>query len=251
MREETATESLVHYLSAIKPINVPDKDAPLLIGTDAADLVGSRNGADTLIHIPQSGEYIFAHSRYLCRNSEFAVLFDAQEAVAETNMKVIVVKPPFIQQFRLILRQIYSNDPGYCEGRLAPAEFVPILLNAQHFKVHHLIDQCFCYFENDWSSVICQTMFSFGVIDQHTLVGLVKVAPTNNNKLLTFLEWIKDVTELTRREEIRDLVQKHVNSDNVTEREWITLMEKYPTSFEYCYDNSRLLYIAKRHLPNR
>ncbi|KAI8830779.1 hypothetical protein BJ741DRAFT_711839 [Chytriomyces cf. hyalinus JEL632] len=250
MREETATTNLVRHLLANNPINLPAENTALLTGADAADLVGSQDGADLFLCIPQTGEFLFAHSRYLCRNSEFAALFDALEASAETKMKVIVVAPPFIQQFRLILRQIYSNDPEHCEGRLAPAEFVPILLNAQHFKVDHLIDQCFTYFEKNWSSIIYQETFSFGVINQETLVELVEVVETEANKLLTFLEWVKDVTDLTRRGEIRALVKHHVHPGSVPDGEWVNLMEKYPASFEYCFDNSRLVQIAKDYLPN-
>ncbi|KAJ3234504.1 hypothetical protein HDU81_001391 [Chytriomyces hyalinus] len=151
--------------------------------------------------------------------------------------------------FRLILRQIYPNDPGHYEGRLAPRDFVPILMNALKFQVNHLIDQCFNYFEKNWSSVICQEMFSFVFLDQKTLIELTEVVPTDDSRLMMLLEWIKNISDLTRRGEIRSLVKQHVTSNSISAREWISLMEKYAETFEYCFDSSRLVEIAKRCLP--
>ncbi|KAJ3297709.1 hypothetical protein HDU79_002565 [Rhizoclosmatium sp. JEL0117] len=202
--ECTLTINLTLATESDKTTSVMDDDE-LLTGDDKAmDLVGCLKDAD-LVLVLETGEIIFAHSKYLRRNPYFKahLNFNAESeklTVGNSRLNIIKVLPPLTSM----------RVPDY-EYSISVEMFCALMENALFFQMDLLVDACKSFFNVNWKLVSLQGRFCKERFSDTTLIMLFETWEPNPNANSYIFECI---------------IKYRNNSDSEDARFFKTLMEE-------------------------
>ncbi|KAJ3053953.1 hypothetical protein HDU99_007872, partial [Rhizoclosmatium hyalinum] len=222
-------------------------------------------GADVILLL-QNGVPIFAHKRYLERNSYFVAHFQfiassgsESESAASSSPIVLKVLPPFPFDMHLVLCHIYENPEkgSESESRLNPSNFIPTFMNARFLQADVLVDGCVEWFPLHWKAVIQDPSFHHSLVDSDALELLLEqVSKKLNNGVSSadifniLLRWSRDweSSEIKSDFNLKQLVSKYVNFADVTTEEWGAFAEEFVGNIASCVDLKSVVSVLKTHI---
>ncbi|KAI9341747.1 hypothetical protein BDR26DRAFT_860211 [Obelidium mucronatum] len=197
--------------------------------------VGCVKDADVLL-VLDTGESLFAHSKYLKSNPYFESHFNFLGLnTADSNIKTVRVLPPFPTAFRSIIELIYNFSID-CDEKIPEDEedealqyisikqFVPLFENAQFFQIQPLIGACLHFFMKHSSDIIVQAYFAPAYLSEMSLCVLLEKL-----NLCDFAETA------------RALVAKYVALENVSRATWARLGRRAPNGLNICVASDTLV----------
>ncbi|KAI9341741.1 hypothetical protein BDR26DRAFT_860202 [Obelidium mucronatum] len=217
-------------------------------GGSADAAVGCVKGADVLL-VLETGESLFAHSKYLANNPYFESHFsflesNAAASAAAAAVKTVRVLPPFPSAFRSTIELIYNFSGKTPEESAAIAfdsistkQLVPLLRNAQFFQMQPLIDACTRFFVANWKPIITRDYFSPKHLPENSLCPLldklVELKTPANIILEVLVFWCSNESR-EFSETAQPIVEKYLNLEKVSREAWENLALKAPTGLNVC-----------------
>ncbi|ORY22749.1 hypothetical protein BCR33DRAFT_748818 [Rhizoclosmatium globosum] len=214
------------------------------------DLVGCLKDAD-LVLVLETGEIIFAHSKYLKRNPYFKahLNFNAESeklTVGNSRFNIIKVLPPHLCAFRTILQLIYfhgDNVSDY-EYSISVEMFCALMENALFFQMDLLVDACKSFFNVNWKLVSLQGRFCKERFSDTTLIMLFETWEPNPNADSYIFECIIKYRNNSDSEDARffkALMEENVSLGSVDSDVLDEMNNSFHDSFNDCLSASDIL----------